>query len=206
MALSSHSRVPGILPWCLAAGLLMLSPACEESLPPLPGIRDPVQLAFRLNVEAGSYAVISQGGVMGTDGGADLRVRNLYDEVLSDDEQISAEVTIWQTRHPERRVSFQLGKEALQDPSMLLGSLVAIRPGQELRLLKQWPHSFGAGTPFWTVPDSTYPIPSSSGKDAGAAFRVFYTAHATVRIFRTRPTMYSGDQNFMIDYRFTPAG
>ena len=174
--------------------------ACDESLPPVVEPANILSTSLSLKLGTNHYVVLTGGETpLGSDGAIDVTVTNLYNDVLADSEMIQVQTVIYQTSHPERRDTVYGTREDVQDPSMLLGTLLAIPPRKQLEVLTQWSHKFNGDRPFWTAPDSVLII-GVSGKNI-TLYKVTFTVSAHVKIFKTRPTQVIDDQEFTVYYR-----
>jgi hypothetical protein len=197
----TESRSPcphrSIILLCLAFLVL----ACDESLPPLVEPANVLSTTLQLQLGANNYVIMTGGTEpLGTDGAVDVKITNLYTEVLSDAEMIRVQAVIYQTSHPERRDTVYGDRNDVQNPSLLLGNLVAIPPGKQLEVLTQWSHAFN-GVPFWKMADSKTTIAVSGMIDT--LYRVQFTVNARVQVFKTRPVQVVGDQTFTVFYRLS---
>jgi len=177
-------------PPLIAVMQLLLNPGCEETLPPLP-VEIAVEGAtveFRTDV-SGIVVVHVDGSPNGNQGELIVSVRNLYEDVISDQEQVNVEATIVPLDSPGVAIVVQAGKEDVADQSMFLGELLAIRPQQELQILKQWSHRTKDGDPLWAVVGTQDTVNTPSGKRI-PAYRVAVRVKVSIRLFKTRPTIY----------------
>jgi hypothetical protein len=178
----------------IAVTLLLLNPGCEETLPPIP-VEIAVEgatVAFRTDV-SGLVVVHVDGSPNGIQGELIVSVRNLYEDVISDQEQVSVVATIIPQDSPGVAIVVQAGKEDVADQSMFLGDLLAIRPQQELQILKQWSHTTKDGDPLWAVVGIQDTVITPSGKHI-PAYRVAVRVKVSIRLFKTRPTIYLDKQ------------
>lgn len=172
----------------------------DEILPPVVQPRDVLSTTVALKLGVNGFVVLSDGVTpLGDDGAVDVKVSNLYNEVLSDSEQIRIETVIFQASHPERCDTVIGTRSNVQTYSFLIGKLVAIPPGQQFEVLTQWSHTYDGGTPFWTGADIDSTI-TVQGTPV-LVHRVTYTISTWVKIFKTRQAVYVGNQNFTVYYR-----
>ena len=172
----------------------------DETLPPVVQPTDVLSTSVSLKLGTNGFVILPDGVTpLGDDGSIDVKVTNLYNEVLSDSEAIRVESVIFQTSHPERCDTVYGTRSNVLTYSFLLGKLVAIPPGQQFEILTQWSHTFNGGTPFWSVADKDTLI-ITPGRTI-TAHKVRFTLSTWVKIFKTRQAEHIGNQEFVVYYR-----
>ena len=178
---------------------------CDESLPPVVQPTDVLTGTIALRVGANGFVLLSRDGTpVGTDGAVDIRITNLYDEVLSDSEDVQVEVVIFQSSHPGRRDTIHATKDDIQDPSMLIRYLLAIPPARPLEILRQWPHRFSGDSTFISAADEDT-VFQEKGVEV-TAYKVRFTISARVKLFKKRQSVIIKETPFTVFYRWSRTG
>ena len=172
---------------------------CEETLPPLP-VEQTMQeasVAF-ITAEHGLVYLSPVGIPLGSGGTLVVSVRNLYNDVLSDVEDIQVEATVVPEGHPEATVVLTAGSAEVPDVSMFVGPLVATPPRQTLRIEKWWPHSTANGKPLGAQFGTPVTVVRDNGRPIGA-MQVTLAVDVRVRVFKTRASMQC-KREFVLNY------
>lgn len=185
---------------CACAGI-----QCQENLPPVVQPQEVLVGGISLRVGANGYVILTAENVpVGTDGAVNIRVTNLYDEVVSDSEDVRIEAVIYQSSHPGRRDTIRAGREAIQNPSMLISYLLAIPPNKSLELMTPWSNTFAGDSAFALVADKDT-VFWEKGVEV-TAYKVEFTLSARVKLFKKRQMLTIGEQPFTVYYRWSRAG
>jgi hypothetical protein len=119
---------------------------CEESLPPR---EEPnVYLEAEYSVSTG-VVEIRDSAAVGLGGAFTVSVKNVYVEVLQENEFARAEIDVWLREMPEQRSKVIATRRELTDPSIVYGGLLTLRPNARATFLKQWDHKTLGGRHLW---------------------------------------------------------
>jgi len=129
----------------MVAALVSLS--CDESLPPrvdpevvlLPGIALSGEVVYveRAQVKRGGTIVLS--------------MRNAYDEVLSEEALVRANLAMSLREYPDSICSLTYGPMDLSTQGMVVGNTLTLRVQEVAQLVRPCDHRTTAGTPFWEL-------------------------------------------------------
>ena len=183
-----------------AARILLLSLcACTESLPPPQ--QPPVVLSGSLQMLLfGPSIPIRNGAPTGTAGGFEIRVTNIYDEVLQDSATVEATIDISLKDRPDIRTVVNADVGNLTTWEMLAGDILTIEPGSTAILLKQWTHRTQDGIPFWEyVP--TFTAFTTGGVPYCQSDSVRYLVRGSVRLFKYAPSVLFPPQEISVTYQ-----
>ena len=180
---------------------------CDETLPP----RDDPQNFLEVSFDAIDGTVVLDHGVtlLSSDpGGFFVSVKNLHDEVLQAEEEISIDIDFWIVENPGTGGTTHGDRARLQDQTMIqYGNLLTIEPESSATFFMQWDH---AGLKLWEYSTLTLKIQPGNPLD-------FYwfesgpltlSAEGTARLFKNIASLELQQDLFVIDYTIfvdTPA-
>jgi hypothetical protein len=118
---------------------------CDESLPP----RADPPVVLVASVKATTRLVVFDADTVKGGGAFDVQVRNVYDEVLSEEARIRADITVRLTNPSDSSCSVASTAEDLWDSRMLHNNIFTIGVGDTMRLVHPWDHRFQGGTPIY---------------------------------------------------------
>jgi len=110
--------------------LIAFSLGCEESLPP----RIEPEQALSAQVQASSYQRVIGGFGLGNvfstleNAHANIRIHNLYDEVLEDSARISGTLRVWLEEHPETGFTVRLTPQMIWGPVQIHNGMITLEP------------------------------------------------------------------------------
>ncbi|MBK7259902.1 MAG: hypothetical protein IPI01_19300 [Ignavibacteriae bacterium] len=201
----SEVRASSVLRVLLLLTIGLAGIQCDESLPPVVQPAEVLTGTLALRVGANGFVLLSRDGApVGTDGAVEIMITNQYDEVLSDSEDVQAEVVIFQSSHPGRRDTIHATKDDIQDPSMLIRYLLAIPPTKPLEILRQWPHRFSGDSTFISAADEDT-VFQEKGVEV-TAYKVRFTISARVKLFKKRQSVIIEETPFTVFYRWGRTG
>lgn len=146
--LDSWSHSDHAAQWLLRALTIVLTTTaggCEEVLPPRNDPPEFLTVGFRSTVLVTADSGIVRDGW----GTVHILVRNIYDEVLSEDALVRAQLTIRMVRKPEAYRVLDFGPLDLLDRRVLRGNTLTLGVDSVADLYKFWDHRDSDGTPFW---------------------------------------------------------
>ena len=189
----------------LAVVIACASMHCDEDLPAVVQPKDVLVGSISLRVGANGFVLLGAGSTpAGTDGAVDIRITSLYNDVLSDSEDVHIEAIIFQSSHPERRDTVRADRDAIEDPSMLIRYLLTIPPNKPLRLVTQWSHKFAGDSTFASVADKDT-VFVEKGVEV-TAYKVIFTLSARVKLFKKYQTLAIKENQFTVYYRWGVTG
>jgi hypothetical protein len=118
---------------------------CDESLPPR--IDPPVVLVA--SVKTNTIVVIFDSDTVRAGGEFEVDVRNIYNEVLSENARVVADLTVQLPSDPDSSRALRLTAEDLYRNKMLAYGVLTVGVGDTLRLVRRWDHRFQGGAPVW---------------------------------------------------------
>lgn len=162
--------------------VLSFSLSCDEALPP----RDEPQRYLQASYSVFEGVVEVRDSVAVGFGGRFLvSVKNIYSEVLQDDEYARADIDVWLRDRPEQGGKAIASKRDLTDPSLVYLGQLTLRPNVTATFLKQWEHKTTSGRYFWEFVNLHFvPAPFSNGYWESDSVRL--VARGRVQLFRTR--------------------
>ena len=187
--------------WILVAvwSLLAVGLSCDESLPPRES--PPTVLSSELSViDAGKIVVIRNGLPAGTLGAVQIRVTNVYDDVLQDSSVLSGRVEIWMKQDPEVRAEFSLTQDDLVTYRMLGGGRLTIGVDTTLILLRQWSHRTVSGVPFWEYLP-LFPGVTTHGEPFCISNPTTYVVRCSLRLFKSYGQIQFPDLEVQLTYQ-----
>lgn len=127
----------------LCAALASL--ACEEVLPPRvdPDVVLVPDMALSGNVVHVERGEVKSGGTIA------ISMRNVYDEVLSEEALVRANLAVSLRESPDSIHLFTYGPTDLVTQGLIVGNTLTLRVQQVAQLVRPWDHRTAAGTPFW---------------------------------------------------------
>ena len=190
----------GALAIGLWMGAALVSPGCDESLPP----RDDPQgyLHASLSVEGGVVTVAGDGSI--SRGGAlTVGVTNSHDEVLQAEASVLVDVEVWMRDAPDRYALAQLDERNLVTAWLVRGGLTTLPPGSTGRLAGQWSHRTVSGEPFWNFVQQRQKI-GKNGVPFMESDPVVLEAQASVRLFKGIAPIQTSRVQFTLVYQIFP--
>jgi hypothetical protein len=92
-------------------------------------------------------------------GTLEVRVENVYNEVLQDSAAVLARIEIWMKNAPEKRSTVDLTESTLTTGEIVRRGIATLEPNFTAIFSSQWSHRTDDGTPYWdlvpTSPAST---------------------------------------------------
>jgi len=181
----------------VAAALAGLS--CDESLPPRESL--PPVLGSQVSIVGLGEAVVIRGGVpAGTRGAIELRVTNLYDEVLQDSFVLEGRAEIWMKDNPVVRVEIPLTIDHVVTTGLLRGRLLTIGIDTTLIMRRQWDHRTDGGVPFWDYLE-LLPGATMDGERFCLSDTTTFVARCSLRIFKSYGQVQFPDLEFRQVYQ-----
>lgn len=120
--------------------------SCDETLPARVEPQEFLQADCRISPGVVVFLDTVSQGVAGA---IDVRVKNLYSEVLQGSEFAQAEIEVWLRAAPEHRATVTMNRRDIQNQGVLYGQLITVSPGASVFFLKQWNHRTNQGQGFW---------------------------------------------------------
>lgn len=159
--------------------LTLMGIRCDESLP----VRtNPTPVTYSFSLVEGT--VLVSGGVpTGRTGAIDVKVKNIYDEVLQDTENIEAVVTIRIRDMPDKGAVIRADHNDLVNTWILQGGVMTLGTDTTAWIARQWEHRTDQGVPFWSFVDSSYGV-TLSGMPYWESLPITFEAEATVQVFK----------------------
>jgi len=182
----------------LIAGAALVAIQCDESLP----VRtDPRVVSYTVSVVEGTVQV-SGGAPAGRTGAIDVKIKNIYAEVLQDTEKLEAVVTIWMRDMPDNKVVVRADRTDLVNTWILRGPVLTLGADTTAWISHQWNHRTGQGIPFWSFVDSTFGT-TLSGMPYWESDPITFKVEATVQVFKhSAPYMVPAAEYTLIYRRF----
>lgn len=188
-------------PYCLFVILIAASIAsiagCEETLPPRDEPKKFVQASYLVSegvVEIRDSVVQNSAGIFL------VSVKNVYAEVLQDEEFARGEINIWLRDQPDQRGTTVATKRDLTNQSLVIGGLFTLRPSETATFLKQWSHKTTSGRWFWEFVRLT-PKVTPRGERYMESDSVRFIAAGRVQLFKTRAPEILPSIQFTLVYR-----
>lgn len=186
----------------VAAVILAGAAGCDETLPPR--IAPPVVLQdsmFMTGLTPWSRLLVVRDSLpLGSTGGFDVEVKNIYDEVLSDSARIRVKLEIWLLEYPEHRATFTADEWDLKTPQVLRRGHVTLGIDSSMIVVKKWNHRSDEGIPFWAVVPS-YPGMSMDGQSYCQTDTVTLAVRGTVQTFEKVQPLPIEEQHIGVVYR-----
>lgn len=177
----------------------LLGFSCDESLPPRE--EPPSVLASALTiVNAGNPIVIRNGFPAGTMGAVQIRVTNVYDDVLQDLSILEGRVEIWAKVNPEIRAVILLTESDLVTYNLLNGGTLTIGVDTTLIMLRQWSHRTVSDVPIWEY-FPLFPGVSPGGEPYCISNPVTFVVRCSLRIFKSYGQIQFPDQEVTLTYQ-----
>lgn len=133
----------------LSRGVLLaltgIAGGCDESLPPRNDPEEFLTVGFRSSVLVVVDATVVREGW----GTVHIVVKNIHDEVLSEDALVRAQLTVRLADKPEVFRLLEFGPLDLLDRRILRGRTVTLGVDSVADLYKYWDHRETGGSPFW---------------------------------------------------------
>jgi len=180
--------------------LIALLAGCEESLPP----RNEPQNFLDVTFQGEDGTVELRDGetlVSTTPGGFTVSVKNLYEEVLQDEEDINIDIDFWLAGNESISGTAHGDRSALLFSHMIQnGNLLTIEPQETALFHVQWDH---AAEQFWKYTDLTFEV------EHGSPFDIYFfesgpitlAAKGTARLFKTTGVLQLVEDQFTINYK-----
>lgn len=174
----------GITARCIGILLACMMISCDETLPPreLP----PTVLRGSLTVlGAGGMVLIRDSSTTAPRGPGALEVRvvNVYNEVLQDSAGILARIEIWMKNAPEKRSTVNLTESTLATTGIVRRGIATLAPDSTAILSSQWSHRTDDGTPYWDLVPTT-PAFTRSGEPYCQSDTITFVVRGWARIFK----------------------
>jgi hypothetical protein len=187
------ARIIGVILVCT-----MLS--CDESLPPreVP----PTVLQGSLTViGAGQMVLIRDSTTTAPRGPGALEVRvvNVYNEVLQDSAGLLARIEIWMKNAPGNRTTVELTESTLASGVVLRGGIATLEPNTPGILSSQWSHRTDDGTPYWDLVP-TYPASTRGGEPYCQSDTITFVVRGLARIFKFEAPAVLAEQEVRLCY------
>jgi hypothetical protein len=156
--------------------------SCEESLPPR---REPRDFLEASHVVSEAAVEIRDSMVQNTAGTFVVSVKNLYVEVLQEEEFARVDVDVWLRDSASQRANVVALKRDLTNQALVSGGLLTLRPNETATFLKQWSHKTTGGLWFWEFVRLT-PKVTPRGERYMESDSVRFLASGRVQLFKTR--------------------
>jgi hypothetical protein len=191
--LPGGKAIPLLLGLAMVFGL-----SCDEALPPRD--RPPVVLAGEVNiVNAAKPIVIRDGVPMGTLGAIEIRVTNIYDDVLQDSSILEGRVEIWMKARPEVRAEILLTESDLVTYRLMNGKILTIGVDTTLVMLRQWTHRSVEGIPIWEYVDLD-PGMTPGGMPYCISDPITFVIRCSLRVFKSYGQIQIDDKEVQLTY------
>ncbi|MEO8168074.1 MAG: hypothetical protein ABI623_07500 [bacterium] len=171
--------------------------SCDELLPPR---EEPNQFLRASYSVVGGAVEVRDSTPVGLIGGFIVSVKNIYNEVLQDQEFARADIDVWMRDLPEQRGKAVAVRRDLTDQSLLIGGQLTLRPNIVATFLNQWGHETTAGKHFWEFVSSHFvAVPFTNGYWESDSVRL--VASCKVQLFKTRAPVRLPQIQFTVVYR-----
>lgn len=188
-----------ILPFASGVAAALAGLSCDESLPPRESL--PTVLASRMSIVSPGESVVIRGGApTGTRGAIELRVTNVYDEVLQDSFVLEGRAEIWLKNNPEVRAEIPLTIDHVVTTGLFRGRLLTIGTDTTMIMRRQWSHRTDDGVPFWDYL-TLVPKTTMGGEPFCQSDTATFMARCSLRIFKSYGQVQFPDLEFRQVYQ-----
>jgi hypothetical protein len=190
-----HRRTNILIELCLFLAVLVCS--CDESLP---ARQEPGTFLLAEYSVVNGPVEVRDSTPVGLFGGFAVSVKNIYNEVLQEEEFAQADIDVWMRDIPEQRGKAIALKRDLTNQSLVFGGLLTLRPNMIATFLKQWSHETTSGKHFWEFVGSHFvEVPFSNGYWESDS--VHLVASGKVQLFKNRAPERLSPIHFTVVYR-----
>jgi hypothetical protein len=137
---------------------------------------------------------------LGSTGGFQVEVRNIYDEVLSDSARVRVKLEVTMLEYPEHHGTVTADEWDLKNPQILRRGHITLGIDSSMIVFKKWDHRSDEGIPFWEV-IPTYPGTSLDGQSFCQSDTVTLVVRGTVQTFEKVQSLRIEDQQIPVVYR-----
>jgi hypothetical protein len=177
--------------------LLLSGFSCEESLPPHEEPRDFLESTYTVTE---SVVEIRDSMVQNAAGTFVISVKNVYVEVLQDEEFARGEVDVWLRDQPQQHGRILATRRDLTNQTLVYGGILTLRPNETATFLKQWQHRTTEGRWFWEFVRLTEKRTSHGGRYMESD-SVRFIAKGKAQLFKTRAPESLPSIQFTLVYR-----
>lgn len=178
------STFPFPIPFALFTAIvqLVVFGACDEFLPPREEPQRYLQASYSV---APGVVEVRDSLAVGLGGSLVVSVKNIYTEVLEDDEFARADIDVWFRDVPARRGTAIASRRDLTDQSLVHAGQLTLPPDVTATFLKRWEHKTTEGRYFWEYVGLHFvEVPHTNGYWESDSVRL--VARGRVQLFKTR--------------------
>ncbi len=185
------------LTYFIACAVAVFFSNCDESLPPREEPRKFLEASYTVS---GPVVTFRDSSFQDLAGAFVVTAKNIYVEVLQDEESARVDIDLRLRDMPEQRGKVIATKRELTDPSLVFGGQLTLRPNLSATFLKQWEHKTTTGKHFWEFVTLT-PKTTERGERYLESDSVRFVGSGKVQLFRTRAPEKLPPIQFTLVYR-----
>jgi hypothetical protein len=174
--------------------------SCDESLPPREPPRSYVVGAVSVIGEGENIQIFNEAPINVT-GGFEVRIRNVYDEVLQDSVGGLVTLDVWLKGHPEVNATVKLSEANLRNWGIISGHILTLPTDSAAVFVGQWSHKADNGTPFWAYA-AIWAAVTPGGEPYCQSEPVTIVVHGSAQLFKAVGPVYISEREFRIAYAF----
>lgn len=174
--------------------------SCDESLPPREPPRTYVIGAVSVIGEGENIHIIDQAPINVT-GAFEVRIRNVYDEVLQDSVGGLVVLEVSLKGHPEVKATIKFSQANLRNWAIISGNILTLPTDSAAVFVGQWSHKADNGTPFWAYA-AIWAAVTPGGEPYCQSEPVTIVVRGSAQLFKATAPVYISEREFNIVYAF----